>query len=221
MQKPCVSTIRKVFAFPEVTASSRRDPVSNRRHANKGTGACLPARRPCRDRRSVSCAESVSKKNFAVSFRIPDFFDRFVDGGDGNPAPGGENSTKTQAYGTIHFGIGSGNEQLPCDRIRPQRADSLGRAARIHPAVSQTGMGRAQSARDMVVAGVGHRRSDRRNRHQRTEHRGHRHHQPARNHDRMGCGDRRAGLQRHRLAGPPDLGVLRPAESRRQNRIHP
>ena len=47
--------------------------------------------------------------------------------------------------------------------------------------------------------------SDRRNRHQRTEHRGHRHHQPARNHDRMGCGDRRAGLQRHRLAGPPDL----------------
>lgn len=82
-------------------------------------------------------------------------------------------------------------------------------------------MGRAQSARDMVVAGVGHRRSDRRNRHQRTEHRGHRHHQPARNHDRMGCRDRRAGLQRHRLAGPPDLGVLRPAESRRQNRIHP
>lgn len=81
---------------------------------------CLRGR-PCRDRRSVSCAESVSKKNFAVSFRIPDFFDRFVDGGDGNPAPGGENSTKTQAYGTVHFGIGSGNEQLPCDRIRPQR----------------------------------------------------------------------------------------------------
>lgn len=109
-----------------------RYPVSNRRHANKGTGACLPARRPCRGRRSVSCAESVSKKNFAVSFRIPDFFDRFVDGGDGNPAPGGENSTKTQAYGTVHFGIGSGHEQLPCDRIRPQRADSVGRAARIH-----------------------------------------------------------------------------------------
>ena len=39
--------------------------------------------------------------------------------------------------------------------------------------------------------------------------------------DRVGFGDRRTGLQRHRLAGSPHLGVLRPAEGRGADRIHP
>ncbi len=36
----------------------------------------------------------------------------------------------------------------------------------------------------------------------------HRHHQPAGDHRRLGQGHRGARIQRHRLAVPPDLGVL-------------
>ncbi len=43
----------------------------------------------------------------------------------------------------------------------------------------------------------------------------HRHHQPARNHRRLGPGDGRAGLQRHRLAGPAHGRPLRRAEGGR------
>ena len=43
----------------------------------------------------------------------------------------------------------------------------------------------------------------------------HRHHQPARDDGRLGPRDRRAGLQRHRLAGPPHGGRLRPPEGGR------
>ena len=93
--------------------------------------------------------------------------------------------------------------------------------AGIHADIPQAGMGGTQPARDMVVAGFGDRRGDRGHRHQRPKHRGHRHHQPAGDHDRVGFGDRRAGLQRHCLAGSPHLGVLRPAEGRGADRIHP
>ena len=37
----------------------------------------------------------------------------------------------------------------------------------------------------------------------------------------MGPRDRRTGLQRHRLAGPPHVGVLRPPESRRADGVYP
>ena len=40
-------------------------------------------------------------------------------------------------------------------------------------------------------------------------HRRHRHHQPARDHDRVGPRDGQADPQRHRLAGPPHRGRLR------------
>ncbi len=45
-------------------------------------------------------------------------------------------------------------------------------------------------------------------------HRRHRHHQPARDDGRLGPRDRRADLQRDRLAGPAHGGVLRPPEGR-------
>ncbi len=134
---------------------------------------------------------------------------------------GNDASITTRIYGTVHFVIGSGDEQFPCDRIRPERADMLDGTAGIHADIPQAGMGGTQPARDMVVAGFGDRRGDRVHRHQRPEHRGHRHHQPAGDHDRVGFGDRRTGLQRHRLAGSPHLGVLRPAEGRGADRIHP
>ena len=85
----------------------------------------------------------------------------------------------------------------------------------------QTGMGGAQSARNLVVAGFGDRRSHRGHRHQRAEHSRNRHHQPARDDDRVGPRNGGTGLQRHRVAGPPDLGVLRLAEVRRKNRVDP
>ena len=44
-------------------------------------------------------------------------------------------------------------------------------------------------------------------------HRRHRHHQSARDDGRLGPRDRRADLQRHRLAGPPHRRLLRPARS--------
>ena len=80
-------------------------------------------------------------------------------------------------------------------------------------------MGGAQSARNLVVAGVGDRRSHRGHRHQRAEHSRNRHHQPARDDNRVGPRNGGTGLQRHRMAGPPDLGVLRLAEGRRKNRV--
>ena len=49
---------------------------------------------------------------------------------------------------------------------------------------------------------------------QRTRHRRHRHHQPARNHRGMGPRQRRAGPQRHRVAGPAHRGVLRRTQGR-------
>ncbi len=52
-------------------------------------------------------------------------------------------------------------------------------------------------------------------------HRGHRHHQPARDHGRLGPRDRQADPQRDRLAGPPHRGVLRSPEARRPRGVHP
>ena len=83
--------------------------------------------------------------------------------------------------------------------------------AQIFP---QAGMGRARSEGDLDVA-------DRRGRPRRwaaadvapAGHRRDRHHQPARDDRRLGPRDRRADLQRHRLAGPPHRRDLRPAAS--------
>jgi hypothetical protein len=52
--------------------------------------------------------------------------------------------------------------------------------------------------------------------HRRLRHRGHRHHQPARDGRACGTGqDRRAGASRHRLAGPAHGGLLRRIEATR------
>ena len=144
----------------------------------------------------------VSKKNLSLSFRIPDIFHRFVKAAAGKPRHGDGMRTKngndasitTRIYGTVHFVIGSGDEQFPCDRIRPERADMLDGTAGVHADIPQAGMGGTQPARDMVVAGFGDRRGDRIHRHQRPEHRGHRHHQPAGDHDRVGFGVQRVEL---------------------------
>jgi hypothetical protein len=50
-------------------------------------------------------------------------------------------------------------------------------------------------------------------------HRRHRHHQPARDNDRLGPGDRQADPQRHRLAGPAHRADLREAQARRQEKM--
>lgn len=51
-------------------------------------------------------------------------------------------------------------------------------------------------------------------------HRRHRRHQPARDHPRLGPHNGQTRLQRHRLAVPPDRGLLRPAGRRGRRRIH-
>ena len=74
------------------------------------------------------------------------------------------------------------------------------------------GLGRARSARDMVVAGVGDRRGHHDDGHQRSEPCRYRHHEPARDDHRVGFGHRRTDLQCHRMAGPPYVGLLRRTE---------
>ena len=82
-------------------------------------------------------------------------------------------------------------------------------------------MGRARPPRDLGLAGFGHRRGNLDHGHQRTESGRHRHHQPARDDHRLGFGDRGADLQRHRLAGPPHVGLLRRTEETGAHRHDP
>ncbi len=48
---------------------------------------------------------------------------------------------------------------------------------------------------------------------------GHRHHQPARDDARLGPANRQADPQRHRLAGPPHRGFLRPPQAGRRRAV--
>ena len=77
-------------------------------------------------------------------------------------------------------------------------------------------MGGARPKRNLVVAGISHRRSDNHARHQRQEHCRNQNHQPARDNGGVGRRDGRAALQRNRMAGPTDCRTVRQIESRAQ-----
>ena len=109
-----------------------------------------------------------------------------------------------------------GHDLDPRDRVRRSARAGRDRAAGVHPDLSGARAGsstiRRRSGRPwsrpcataLAKAGV-----------ERQRHRRHRHHQPARDHDRLGPRDRQADPQRHRLAGPPHRRRLRGAARRR------
>ena len=77
------------------------------------------------------------------------------------------------------------------------------RAARISADLSRARLGRARSAGHLDHLGRDRARRDGERRRRGERRRGDRHHQPARDHDRLGPRDRQADPQRDRLAGPP------------------
>ena len=102
------------------------------------------------------------------------------------------------------------------DRVRRKARAGGSRAAGAAPDLPGAGMGRARSG-----GNLGQRGGDRARRHGQgrcrgKRHRRHRHHQPARDDDRLGPRHRQADPQRHRLAGPPHRGRLRRAARRRR-----
>ena len=98
------------------------------------------------------------------------------------------------------------------------------RAAGAAPDLSGAGLGRARSGGDLGErASRPCARRWRRRASPRKDVAGDRHHQPARDHDRLGPRHRQADPQRHRLAGPAHRGRLRarcarPATRRRSRR---
>ncbi len=92
---------------------------------------------------------------------------------------------------------------------------------RVQTDLPAAGLGRTRPERDLGDADRGGDRGARAGAPPAAGHRRHRHHQPARDDGRVGSRDRRTRLQRHRLAGPPDGGLLRSAEARRPRRPHP
>ena len=146
------------------------------------------------------------------------------------PLPRGERSargprTASKASGLVCVRLRpSCPTSSPSIRAPPARAPSCSittarivarGAERVHADLPEARLGRARPAGDL---GHADRRGDRGAR-PRTgaaaRHRGDRHHEPARDHDRLGPRDRPAGPQRHRLAGSPHRGVLRSAEGGR------
>ncbi len=109
----------------------------------------------------------------------------------------------------------SRDDQLPRHRIRRDGVGARGCAARDDPDLPAAGLGRARPARNLALAarlcarGAGGRGCDQ------LADRGHRHHQSARDHDRLGSSHRPTRVQRHRVAGSADRGDLRQAQGRR------
>ncbi len=116
----------------------------------------------------------------------------------------------------IHPCLGPGNHQLARHPVRSRRRPRLCGAERVHSVLPEARVGRARPARDLGHADRGGGRGARPRAGAAAGHRGDRHHQPARDHDRLGPGDRAARPSGDRVAGSPDRGALRPAQGGRQ-----
>ena len=94
-----------------------------------------------------------------------------------------------------------GHDQLALHPVRQGRQHRPHRPARARADHPEGGLGRARRDRDLAAHPRGDRRRDGRLRRRGGRRRGDRHHQPARDDRGLGPRDRRAGLQRDRLAG--------------------
>ena len=112
-----------------------------------------------------------------------------------------------------------GHHQLPRDRLRPRRPRSS-RPARSSTSRSSRGPAGSSTTPSEIwnnvreVVGLALTRANLTY----TRHRRRRHHQPARDHGRLGPDHRRAGLQRDRLAGHPHADDRRRAGGARRRR---
>jgi hypothetical protein len=95
--------------------------------------------------------------------------------------------------------------------VRPRRPRGCQRAGRVPPDLPAARLGRARPRRNLVLAVRRAARRARQGRHRRARPRGHRHHEPARDHDPVGPRHRQAGGQRDRVAGPAHREHLRRA----------
>ncbi|CAA9292975.1 MAG: Glycerol kinase, partial [uncultured Actinomycetospora sp.] len=115
-----------------------------------------------------------------------------------------------------------GHDLHPVHDLRPLGTGRRGRPARAPADLPAGRVGRARRRRDLGQHPPGLRRRPGPGRPRRVPDRGRRHHQPARDHGRLGPGHRRADPPRHRLAGHPDPGDLRRARRpRRRGRALP
>ena len=96
--------------------------------------------------------------------------------------------------------------RVPAPSFSTQRARSDPSRRKTHPDLPPSRLGRAGSARDLVIPDRGGRGSAGPRGGARLRHRGDRHRQPARNHHRLGPPHRLTRLQRHRLAGQAHRG---------------
>ncbi len=121
----------------------------------------------------------------------------------------------------VHSGPGSGHYQFPGVGRQSRRRHRGGRAEGVSADLPEERLGRARSERDLVEPGQRCGRGPGADEHRGLADRRHRDHQSAGNRGRLGPQDERARLQRDRLAGPADRGVLRRAQEGRTGREDP
>ena len=117
-----------------------------------------------------------------------------------NCAPPAKTSgEKEHRYGTIHHGTGCRHHLQPLHPLRQAGSHVQCGPEGIHPVLPQTGLGGTRRneiwTTQLGVGALGHEPDRRLG----GRHRGHRHHQPAGDHHRLGPQHRRTGLPGHRL----------------------
>ena len=109
----------------------------------------------------------------------------------------------------------SGHHVLARHRVPQRHLHRRHRAAGIPAAFPGLGLGRARARGHLDLDGRGLPRGAGKGRPEGERHRRDRHHQPARDHCRVGPRDGAGRAPRHRLAGPPHIRHLRQTEERR------
>ena len=122
----------------------------------------------------------------------------------------------SHGQGPFIAAIDQGTTSSPLHRLRQGRPDRRRRPEGTRADLPQAGLGRARRRGDLDQRPAGRRRSRRQGRHHLRRRQGDRHHQPARDHAAVGQEHRRAGAQRHRLAGHPHRRAVPRARPQRR-----